>query len=55
MADQRIDLKEVSLIELFPFLHKDGSGKFEQDLLQELLEKNQEFAGLVYCGPSSTK
>ena len=47
MADQRIDLQEVSLIELFPFLHKDGSGKFEQDLLQELLEKNQEFAGLV--------
>ena len=48
MADQRIDLDKVSLVETFPYLHRDGSGKFKQDLLEELLEKNPEFAKLVY-------
>ena len=48
MADQRVDLDKVSLVETFPYLHRDGSGKFKQDLLGWLLEKNPEFAKLVY-------
>jgi hypothetical protein len=33
MATQHIDLDKVSLVETFPYLHRDGSGKFKQDLL----------------------
>jgi hypothetical protein len=48
MATQHIDLDKVSLVETFPYLHRDGSGKFKQDLLGELLERNPEFAELVH-------
>ena len=48
MADQHIDLDKVSLVETFPYFHRDGSGKFKQDLLGWLLEKNPELAKLVH-------
>jgi hypothetical protein len=51
MATQHIDLDKVSLVETFPYLHRDGSGKFKQDLLSWLMEKIPEFAKLVHIQP----
>ena len=48
MATQHIDLNKVSLVEMFPYLHRDGSGQFKQDLLSQLMQKIPEFAKLVH-------
>ena len=48
MKDQHVDVNKVSLVETFPYLHRDGSGKFKQDLLGWLLENNPAFAKLVH-------
>ena len=48
MATQHIDTNKVSLVEMFPYLHRDGSGEFKQDLLSWLMENISEFAKLVH-------